>query len=144
MECSFRPTAGASHSMKRKAWANEMALDVPAMDRSHHVLFGDLSGLAAMPERKFGPHFDTLIVDLERDFFTEDEWMERIDYPGTPSHREQHAIVLSALHHTHSKVMAGDIEFGRAIVVSLSAWLTDHIAMMDLPLAFAIRRAGLQ
>jgi hypothetical protein len=40
--------------------------------------------------------------------------------------------------------MAGDIEFGRLIVVSLSAWLTDHIASMDGPLALAIRRAGIR
>lgn len=144
MECLYRPAAGARHSMKRTTCSNEMALDVPAMDRSHHVLFGDLSGLAALPEPKFRPHFDRMMVDLERDFYTEDEWMERIDYPETPSHREEHAILLSALHRTHSKVMAGDIEFGRLIVVSLSAWLTDHIASMDGPLALAIRHTGIR
>ncbi|MDB5771259.1 MAG: hypothetical protein JWM42_1633 [Burkholderia sp.] len=127
--------------MKQTSWSNEMALDVPAMDRSHHVLFGDLSGLGALPEPAFRTHFETMIVDLEHDFFTEDEWMDRIDYPQTLSHREEHSVILSALHHTHSKVMEGDVEFGRVVVVSLCAWLVDHIATMDLPLAFAIRRA---
>jgi hemerythrin-like metal-binding protein len=130
--------------MKHTACARETALDVPSMDRSHHILFGDLSELAALPEYEFRAHFDTMVVDLERDFYAEDEWMERIDYPETQFHREQHAIVLSALHHTHSKVKTGDIEFGRLIVASLSTWLAQHIAMTDLPLARAIRRVGLR
>lgn len=143
MECPLRPAAGARYSMKTLAWSNEMALHMPAMDRSHFVLFDDLSGLAAVPKRKFPARFTEMIADLECDFCTEDEWMERIDYPEIRSHREHHALALSALHHAHSKVMAGDIELGRLVAASLPAWLTDHIATMDTPLAFAIRRAGL-
>jgi hemerythrin len=142
MEGSLPPAARATISMKQIVWSNQMALDVPAMDRSHLLVFGELSQLATLPERKFCPRFETMIAWLEGDFFTEDEWMESIDYPETPSHREQHAIALSALHHAHSKVMAGDIELGRQVVASLSAWLVDHITTMDMPLALAARRAG--
>lgn len=128
--------------MRRTAWPNKIALDVPAMDRSHHLLFGELSELASLREPEFAPRFRAMVADLEHDFYTEDEWMERIDYPDTQSHREQHALASSALHHAHSKVMAGDIEFGRMVTVSLCGWLTDHIATMDRQLAFAIRRAA--
>jgi hemerythrin len=130
--------------LRRTAWSNAMALDVPAMDRSHHLLFGELSKLAGLREPEFASRFCTMVADLERDFYAEDDWMERIDYPETHSHREQHAIASSALHHAHSKVMAGDIELGRTIALSLRAWLTDHIVTMDLQLALAIRRAGVQ
>jgi hemerythrin-like metal-binding protein len=130
--------------MRRTAWPNAMTLDVPAMDQPHHLLFGELSDLAGLPESEFTSRFRTMVADLERDFYAEDEWMERLDYPETHSHREQHAIASSALHHAHSQVMAGDIELGRIVAVSLRAWLTDHIVTMDLQLARAIRRASVR
>jgi hemerythrin-like metal-binding protein len=142
MECSLLPAAGARLSMKQIIWSNEIALDIPAMDRSHQIVFGELSQLATLPDRKFRPRFAAMIAGMECEFFSEDEWMERIDYPETQSHREQHAIGLGALHHAHSKVMAGEIELGRMVVASLSAWLIEHITTMDVPLALAVRRAG--
>jgi hemerythrin-like metal-binding protein len=111
------------------------------MDRSHHVLFNDLSSLASQDGDKFDWRFASMVGDLERDFYLEDEWMERIAFGDAPSHREQHAIILAALHRTHAKVMAGDIEFGRMMVIALSAWLDNHIATTDGRLALAIRRA---
>lgn len=128
---------------KRTGWSNELALEVPMMDRSHRVILSDLSGMASLTGEQFVSRFTAMVGDLERDFFVEDEWMERIAFAETSYHREQHATILGALHRTHAKVMSGDIEFGRIIIVALSAWLADHIATMDLPLACAIRRAGL-
>jgi hemerythrin len=48
--------------------------------------------------------------------------------------------MLSALHHTLSKVMQGDVDAGRMALELLPEWLQFHIATTDKDLADAVRR----
>lgn len=64
--------------------------------------------------------------------------MERIDFPALNSHREQHARILSGLHHVVPHVMNGEIESGRQAIELLQEWFLFHLTTMDLALAVAV------
>lgn len=119
-------------------WSRTMAFGVPAMDRAHEELEGELRRLADATDDAFPGSLSRLIAIVERDFGDEERWMEEIDFPALCSHREQHARVLSGLHHAASRVMAGDIACGRDAVGLLTTWFPMHVATMDMALAVAL------
>jgi hemerythrin len=65
--------------------------------------------------------------------------MEETEFPGIKTHREQHARVLSALHHIHPQVTSGNAVLGRKVIEDLlPQWLAFHISTMDMAWAMQI------
>jgi hemerythrin-like metal-binding protein len=116
-----------------------MILGVPALDQSHEAMFEELARLAMAPDQDFAHWYPLLIVAMERDFREEEEMMEVLDLPSFRVHREQHARMLSGLHHTASSVMAGHVAPGRQAIRLLTQWMVFHIATMDKALAAALQ-----
>lgn len=126
------------------SWSPEMKLGVAAMDELHQTFFASLKALQAAPDFDFPARFDQLVADVERDFAAEEKWMEKINFISIQSHLEQHARVLSALHHAQAGVMGGDIAQGREAIELLSQWFVFHITTMDNALARAIQKSDIQ
>jgi hemerythrin len=122
-------------------WSPEMVLGVPEMDDAHKALLAELARLDAAPDDQFGAGFLALITALERDFQGEEALMEKIDFPALRSHREQHARVLSGLHHVAPDVMRGDFTLGREATKLLPQWFQFHLSTMDAALAVALELA---
>ena len=117
-------------------WNQDMTLGGPAMDAAHHALLDQFARLEAMPDEQLGEAFLALVDTVERDFREEEDMMEQIGYPGLPAHREQHARVLSGMHHVHCSLLAGDVDTARKVVACLLPdWLTLHAATLDAALA---------
>ena len=66
--------------------------------------------------------------------------METIYFSGIRSRLEQHARVLSALHHAELGVMEGDIAIGREVIALLPQWFEIHVSIMDRVLVAALHR----
>ncbi len=130
--------------MEKLAWSPEMSLGVPAMDGAHKAFVEELEHLASAPDREFGVGFSTLITKLEQDFREEEALMEEIEFPALQSHREQHARVLSALHHAVPEVMQGDYGSARKAIELLPQWFRFHLSTMDMALAVTLDLAGSQ
>ena len=126
------------------SWSSEMSLGVVAMDELHQAFFASLKELQAASDFDFPSRFDRLVADIESDFAAEESWMGKIDFVGIQSHLEQHARVLSALHHAQSAVMGGDVAQGREAIELLSQWFVFHISTMDKALARAIQQSDMQ
>lgn len=124
--------------MLTSQWKADMALGVPAIDEAHEALFDELARLARLADQQFSTGFRDLIAAVERDFREEEEMMEAIGFPSLANHREQHARVLSGLHHAWAAVDEGDVEQGRHALTLLPQWLLFHQATMDLALAAAL------
>ena len=127
--------------MQAVTWSPEMVLGVPEMDDAHKALLAELARLDAAPDDQFGAGFLALITALERDFQGEEALMEKIDFPALRSHREQHARVLSGLHHVAPDVMRGDFTLGREATKLLPQWFQFHLSTMDAALAVALELA---
>ena len=127
--------------MLTSQWKADMALGVPALDEAHEALFDELARLeqlARLADPQFRTGFRDLIAAVERDFREEEDLMEAIGFPSLATHREQHARVLSGLHHAWAAVDQGDVEQGRLALTLLPQWLLFHQATMDLALAAAL------
>lgn len=127
--------------MLTSQWKQDMALGVPAIDAAHEALFDELARLEHLADPQFRTGFRELIAAVERDFREEENLMEEIGFPSLANHREQHARVLSGLHHAWAAVDEGDVEQGRHALTLLPPWLLFHQATMDLALAAALALA---
>lgn len=119
----------------------EIALGISAVDAAHAALFSAISRLASLDGQQFSSAFRDLIAAVERDFREEEDLMEEIGFASLPHHREQHARVLSGLHHAWAAVDDGDLAQGRRALALLPQWLLFHQATMDMALAAALDMA---
>ena len=124
--------------MLTSQWKQDMALGVPAIDAAHEALFDELARLERLADAQFRTGFRELIAVVERDFREEEDLMEKIGFPSLANHREQHARVLSGLHHAWAAVDEGDLAQGRHALTLLPQWLLFHQATMDLALSAAL------
>ena len=127
--------------MESLTWTVQMALGIPEMDREHKAMLENLAHLAALPNAEFGARFFSLIATMESDFRCEEELMEKINFPALQSHREQHARVLSALHHVVPSVKLGEFGTAREAIELLPQWFLFHLSTMDTALVVALDMA---
>lgn len=120
------------------AWAPAMELGNPALDEAHKALFAEMMRLYAAPDEDLAEGLPKLCDKLERDFREEEDLMEALDRPDVKEHREQHARVLSALHH----VEVGEPAEAREALMLLPQWFQLHLASMDRALAEGLAMAA--
>lgn len=127
--------SAADFPSRSRYWSPRMSLGMTAVDDCHRELLEELAGVEDAPDRAFADSFVRFVARVERDFREEEELMERTAFAGLLGHREQHARMLSGLHHVARQVMAGDIAAGREVVSLLPGWFMLHIETMDGALA---------
>ena len=119
-------------------WTQAMELGNPAIDEAHRALFDEMMRLHAAPDSELAEGLPLLCARLERDFREEEDVMEAMDLPDVKEHREQHARVLSALHH----VVVGEPAEAREALTLLPQWFQLHLATMDRALAAGLHPPG--
>jgi hemerythrin len=119
---------------------SDISSGVAAMDDLHRDFVYNLMSVSATSDEFFPSHYGAFVKKTEETFAQEEKWMEEIKFPVIKSHREQHALVLGALHKVHSRVLAGDISTGREVVNNLlPQWFLMHTSMTDRILASAMK-----
>lgn len=109
----------------------------------HRRLDAVLRYALAAQDHDFPRRFAYLAETLEKSFAREEAWMEQVGYPAVRSHREQHARVLSAMHHVHCSLMAGHAGVARKVVnLLLPDWMHLHMETMDAALAAYMEAGG--
>jgi hemerythrin len=124
--------------MKQMTWLSELTVGNAALDAAHKGLFDQMVLLLCGKDGALAAGFLSLADKLERDFREEEMLMEGIDFLGTRRHREEHAKVLSALHH----VDPGDALAAREVLTLMMQWFPAHVATMDAALVAALARSG--
>jgi hemerythrin len=106
------------------------------MNLLHRNFLERLSELDTAADGDFVNIYASFVAYTEHAFATEEQW---IGFPGLKGHREQHARVLSTLHHLHAHAMKGDLALGRKIVQQLlPQWFILHRLTLDTVLANAM------
>lgn len=113
----------------------QASIGVPEIDLAHQLLKQALEQLANTDDVNLPSSYMALVAMLEQDFHLEENLMESYSLPSLQLHREQHARVLSGLHHAQPRIMAGDLNLGRNTLELLPQWLAIHSATMDQVLA---------
>jgi hemerythrin len=124
--------------MEQMTWLSEMTVGNAAIDAAHKALFDQMVLLLCGKDSALATGFLSLADKLERDFREEETLMEGIDFPGIRRHREEHAKVLSALHHLDPS----DAAAAREVLTLMLQWFPAHVATMDAALVAALPRGA--
>jgi hemerythrin len=101
------------------------------MSQAHARMQAAAARLAVADDTAFPAQLQAFVAEVERDFLTEEAVMESIDYPGLRGHREEHARLLSALHHVDAMAEGGEIAPAREALAVLPQWCCTHELEMD-------------
>jgi acetoacetyl-CoA reductase len=123
--------SGQSAAATESGWSPFLALGVTTIDAAHQDFLEQLARLQKASDGAFETEFFALIASIEADFREEELLMEECDFPGIGLHREQHARVLSALHHVEPEVMQGDLTQAKRVIELMPQWFQFHLMTMD-------------
>lgn len=112
-----------------------MFSDITQLNESHQLLRQLTQQLRLCRDNEVSATYTRLLDWMEQVFGTEQQLMEKHDFPAAQCHLEQHARVLCAMHKAHSAVMRGDHALGRHVGATLlSGWFELHNATLDAAL----------
>jgi hemerythrin len=123
------PTTRASPSRPRAICA--------ALRHGRKMLCRRIAAIASGPDDVLRQGFAALVAAVEAAFRHEELIMETLGYARLHEHREENAVVLSALHHVLPDVERGDHLLGRAVLAALGDVLALHRLSGDLALTVA-------
>ncbi len=107
-------------------------------DNSTRCLLEMLHQALQWPDDKFQRCYQQLVAQIECDCRRQEEWLELLPSAFSRQHLEEHARMLSVMHHTALCVMQGDIATGRSAVFLLADWIRVHAETMDKPMVAEI------
>jgi hemerythrin len=110
-----------------------------ALRHGRKMLCRRIAAMAAGPDDTLGRGFAALVAAVEAAFRHEELIMETLGYARLREHREENAVVLSALHRVLPDVERGDHLLGRQVLTALDDVLALHRLSGDLALALAAR-----
>lgn len=128
--------------MEALTWSPQMSLGIVEMDNAHKALIQELTEIMMAPDHEFTARLQHIVALLETDFREEETLMERMNYPELRAHRQEHADLLSTLHHVTPKAMSGDYVLPRQVLNMLPQWFLNHLVRMDAALVKALNSAG--
>jgi len=123
------PTTRASPSRPRAICA--------ALRHGRKMLCRRIGEIMSGPDDMVGGGFAALVAAVEAAFRHEELIMETLGYVHLHEHREENAVVLSALHHVLPDVERGDHMLGRQVLSALVDVLDLHRLSGDLAITVA-------
>jgi hemerythrin len=112
-----------------------------ALRHGRKMLCRRIADIAAGPDDMIGRGFAALVAAVEAAFRHEELIMETLGYVHLHEHREENAVVLSALHRVLPDVERGDHMLGRTVLAALVDVLDLHRLSGDLALTVAAHPA---
>ena len=108
-----------------------------ALRHGRKMLCRRIADMAAGPDDMLGRGFAALVAAVEAAFRHEELVMETLGYVHLHEHREENAVVLSALHRVLPDVERGDHMLGRQVLAALDEVLALHRLSGGLALTVA-------
>jgi hemerythrin len=112
-----------------------------ALRHGRKMLRRRIGDIVSGPDDMVAHGFAALVAAVEAAFRHEELIMETLGYVHLHEHREENAVVLSALHHVLPDVERGDHMLGRQVLSALVDVLDLHRLSGDLALTVAAHPA---
>jgi hemerythrin len=130
--------------MRSLKWSVSHAVFVPEIDDEHKEIFEEVSKLQeALSNRNPLPKIRELtqrLVDCAVEHFAHEERLMRAArYESLSWHKRQHDAARKRVGQFVSRIEAGDMEAGLALVEYLKSWLRDHTRLPDRMMAAFLR-----
>ena len=115
-----------------------------ALRHGRKMLCRRIGEIVSGPDDSMGRGFAALVAAVEAAFRHEELIMETLGYVHLHEHREENAVVLSALHHVLPDVERGDHMLGRQVLAALVDVLDLHRLSGELALTVAAHPSGIR
>jgi len=125
-------------------WNDALVLDRGVMDDTHREFVALLNRLAEAPDQELLGVLDEFIAHTEAHFGQERQWMEKMAFPPTQCHVNEHDGVLQIAHEVRKRAAAGETRFGPVLAKAVAEWFANHAASMDHVLALYMKEVGFE
>ena len=123
-------------------WSKDLETGVEIIDNQHKEMFKQVKDfLKAVEEKRSEQEIIKLVKFLENyiidHFNTEEEYMEKYEYPGTSYHKKEHIIFKETVTNIVIKVETDGPRIDVIIQATQSSgnWLINHIQKVDKKMA---------
>ena len=128
-------------------WSEKLEISVPEIDEQHKILVSYLNRLHDAVETDkgtevVGPILAGLVNYTVYHFFAEEHLMEKNGYPEYEQHRKEHLALTEKTMDFFTRYHEGAYDIGDPLFGFLREWLTNHIMISDLKLAFFMKGTG--
>jgi hemerythrin len=125
-------------------WTRAKSVFMPELDAEHRSLYEMGENLhqgwrAGAPPEAMLPPLRALLAAAEEHFAHEERLMRAAHYPLLNWHKRQHETARNASRPLVARLEAGDRQAVRELLVFLSGWMKDHLAVADRMMAAALR-----
>jgi hemerythrin len=130
-------------------WTDELSVGVGIIDEQHRKLLGVINDLhEAVGLGKGQEVLDALFEELSNyittNFSTEEEFMERYQFPDAEGHRRAHDGFTARVKEFGAKARAGGNAVGDEALVYLKDWIISHDVRIDKKLGVFLNERGVR
>lgn len=118
-------------------WDDSFSVGIEMIDKQHMILVRainllDMAVRANSSDKLLSAIFETLADYTNVHFGYEEELFDIYGYPGTETHKRQHADLLGKVLDLKRDWEAGNAEIGQEVLDFLVDWLKNHILGSDM------------
>lgn len=122
--------------MSLMTWTKEQfGTSVTQHDQEHQKIFSLVNALhdsaAGSDKTLIGSHLDALINYVAEHFGNEEKNMQKINYTGYDSHKQEHDKLVQTCVDLQQNFRAGKAEVTQATTTYIRDWLVHHIPTID-------------
>lgn len=132
--------------MTALTWTDNLALQQPRMDSTHHEFVDLLNAVAARLDSsrdRLAQALDAFVQHTAAHFAQEEDWMQRMGFAAQNCHSLQHGQVLELVREVQRRLVEeGEVEVVRSLVPALAEWFVVHAQSMDAGLAQSMAACG--
>ncbi|MBN1756776.1 MAG: hemerythrin family protein [Chitinispirillaceae bacterium] len=130
-------------------WDNNLSVGIPSLDDQHKQLIALLNQLNdAMKAGKARDIIATVLKEVidytSYHFSTEEEYMDKVNFSGTFTHKIEHKKLVEKALSLHRDVEAGKLMVTIEVMNFLQEWVTNHILGTDKKYTAAFSEQGIQ
>ena len=129
-------------------WDEEYSVGVEEIDEQHKRLFQLLNefydGITEYHTQALEELLNSLVDYTRYHFSTEEEYMEKFDYPDTGAHKDEHAIFTRKISDVKERLSEGTLRISFEITDFLKAWISDHLLVTDKKFSKCFNENGLK
>lgn len=127
-------------------WNQEYSVKVEALDKQHKELFKLYTELCRSLERKRQIDVSYAIIKLNvyalYHFASEEQLLEKYNYPGLEEHKKEHAVFADRAKEFRERYSAGEKKLAAEIKEWLENWISSHILEIDCRYGEFLNRKG--
>jgi hemerythrin-like metal-binding protein len=118
-------------------WSDALLVGHGAIDESHREFVDVVSALEQCTTRTAASCLVAVQEHLLSHFELEEAWMERLDFPATECHVDEHRKVFEAVRKVTDLAAVGEVDLSdvKRLAKALVDWLPGHADYMDSALA---------